>query len=282
MHTSHDLSVECFLLFLLCCLAQLDLCQSRPVPQYKNFQIEVSSQGYRLFGTETFRTSLKELLEHLQGQSLRTENLRFQLRRCCPPQPRGITYPHLISVTQHLYSQEHSGTLTAVKPDDLYSGGYGIADEKALAMGTCKGQNEWLHIYNNTFNICLMYNNWCKSSVFIATLLVNDYIFYNMSGGTACFVKWRRYMQAHWKSGWVKDDLCPYFCWWCIKISCESSGVHVSLQPQELFAYTADGGHSSKTLCFFGNTVTNNVAKAAVWVRRVFFHRKMCYNCFTS
>lgn len=77
-------------LLLLVSPAQLDLCQSRPVPQYKNFQIEVGSQGYRLFGTETFRTNLKELLEHLQGQSLRTENLRFQLRRCCPPQPRGI------------------------------------------------------------------------------------------------------------------------------------------------------------------------------------------------
>ncbi|TVK90657.1 Tyrosine-protein kinase JAK1 [Bagarius yarrelli] len=70
---------------------ELDLCQSRPVPQYKNFQIEVCSQGYRLFGTETFRSNLKELLEHLQGQSLRTENLRFQLRRCCPPQPREIS-----------------------------------------------------------------------------------------------------------------------------------------------------------------------------------------------
>ncbi|RXN35576.1 tyrosine- kinase JAK1 isoform X2 [Labeo rohita] len=62
-----------------------------PVPQYKNFQIETSPQGYRLYGTETFRPTLKELLDHLQGQNLRTENLRFQLRRCCPPQPREIS-----------------------------------------------------------------------------------------------------------------------------------------------------------------------------------------------
>lgn len=89
------------LLFLISSLAQLDLCQSRPVPQYKNFQIEVGSQGYRLFGTETFRTSLKELLEHLQGQSLRTENLRFQLRRCCPPQPRGTVRPPPITLARH-------------------------------------------------------------------------------------------------------------------------------------------------------------------------------------
>lgn len=80
-------------------LFQIDLCESRPIPQYKNFQIETSPQGYRLFGTETFRPTLKELLEHLQGQSLRTENLRFQLRRCCPPQPRGTNTRSAQSVT---------------------------------------------------------------------------------------------------------------------------------------------------------------------------------------
>lgn len=116
---------------------QLDLCQSRPVPQYKNFQIEVGSQGYRLFGTETFRTSLKELLEHLQGQSLRTENLRFQLRRCCPPQPRGTSTPDHSHTT--IYSQERSGTVADVKPDDLYPGRYTIADEKDVTLGTSKG-----------------------------------------------------------------------------------------------------------------------------------------------
>ncbi|KAK3556757.1 hypothetical protein QTP70_016693 [Hemibagrus guttatus] len=79
-----------YIIMTVVCM-ELDLCQSKPIPQYKNFQIEVSSQGYRLFGTETFRTNLKELLEHLQGQSLRTENLRFQLRRCCPPQPREVS-----------------------------------------------------------------------------------------------------------------------------------------------------------------------------------------------
>lgn len=105
--------LKCLLLFFLLLLSQLDLCQSKPIPQYKNFQIEVSSQGYRLFGTETFRTNLKELLEHLQGQSLRTENLRFQLRRCCPPQPRGTARPHLITLTLQL------GAVTAVKPVQL-------------------------------------------------------------------------------------------------------------------------------------------------------------------
>uniref|UniRef100_A0A671W3K5 Tyrosine-protein kinase n=1 Tax=Sparus aurata TaxID=8175 RepID=A0A671W3K5_SPAAU len=42
--------------------------------EYKNFQIEVASDGFRLHGTETFRPTLGELLEHLEGQSLRTDN----------------------------------------------------------------------------------------------------------------------------------------------------------------------------------------------------------------
>ncbi|XP_030647905.1 tyrosine-protein kinase JAK1 [Chanos chanos] len=79
-----------YIIMTVVCM-EVDVRESRPVAQYKNFQIEVSSQGYRLFGTETFRSSLRELLDHLQGQNLRTENLRFQLRRCCPPQPREVS-----------------------------------------------------------------------------------------------------------------------------------------------------------------------------------------------
>ncbi|XP_076871051.1 tyrosine-protein kinase JAK1 [Brachyhypopomus gauderio] len=79
-----------YIIMTVVCM-EVDLSESRSIPQYKNFQIEVTSQGFRLFGTETFRPSVKELLEHLQGQSLRTENLRFHLRRCCPPQPREIS-----------------------------------------------------------------------------------------------------------------------------------------------------------------------------------------------
>uniref|UniRef100_A0A671L7Z2 Tyrosine-protein kinase n=1 Tax=Sinocyclocheilus anshuiensis TaxID=1608454 RepID=A0A671L7Z2_9TELE len=72
--------------------------------EYKNFQIETSPQGYRLYGTDTFRPTLKELLEHLQGQNLRTENLRFQLRRCCPPQPRGF----VSEIDKKLYAMNKS------------------------------------------------------------------------------------------------------------------------------------------------------------------------------
>uniref|UniRef100_A0A8C2ZRY3 Tyrosine-protein kinase n=1 Tax=Cyclopterus lumpus TaxID=8103 RepID=A0A8C2ZRY3_CYCLU len=77
---------------------EIDLRESRPVCQYKNFQIEVASNGFRLYGTETFRATLVELLEHLEGQSLRTDNLQFQLLRCCPPQPREVS--NLLVVTK--------------------------------------------------------------------------------------------------------------------------------------------------------------------------------------
>ncbi|XP_073333323.1 tyrosine-protein kinase JAK1 [Pagrus major] len=77
---------------------ELDLRESRPVRQYKNFQIEVASDGFRLHGTETLRSTLGELLEHLEGQSLRTDNVHFQLLRCCPPQPREIS--NLLVVTK--------------------------------------------------------------------------------------------------------------------------------------------------------------------------------------
>uniref|UniRef100_A0A3B5AH25 Tyrosine-protein kinase n=1 Tax=Stegastes partitus TaxID=144197 RepID=A0A3B5AH25_9TELE len=71
---------------------------SRTVRQYKNFQIEVAADGFRLYGTETLRPTLKELLCHLEGQNLRTDNLQFQLLRCCPPQPREIS--NLLVVTK--------------------------------------------------------------------------------------------------------------------------------------------------------------------------------------
>ncbi|XP_034565356.1 tyrosine-protein kinase JAK1 [Notolabrus celidotus] len=77
---------------------ELDLRETRPLRQYKNFQIEVAPDGFRLYGTDSFRTTLTELLEHLEGQSLRTDNLQFQLLRCCPPQPREVS--NLLVVTK--------------------------------------------------------------------------------------------------------------------------------------------------------------------------------------
>uniref|UniRef100_A0A8C5GRA7 Tyrosine-protein kinase n=1 Tax=Gouania willdenowi TaxID=441366 RepID=A0A8C5GRA7_GOUWI len=71
---------------------------SRSVRHYKNFQIEVTPDGFCLYGTETFRPTLMELLEHLERQKLCTDNLQFKLVRCCPPQPREVS--NLLVVTK--------------------------------------------------------------------------------------------------------------------------------------------------------------------------------------
>lgn len=62
-----------------------------PAKQYKNFQIEVKEEGYLLHGSDMNFPSLKELMDHLKGQILRTDNIVFQLRRCCQPKPREIS-----------------------------------------------------------------------------------------------------------------------------------------------------------------------------------------------
>uniref|UniRef100_A0A673YGV7 Tyrosine-protein kinase n=1 Tax=Salmo trutta TaxID=8032 RepID=A0A673YGV7_SALTR len=77
---------------------ELGYAKKKQVHLYKNFQIEVGSEGFRLYGTETYRSSLRELLDHLARQNLRTDNLHFQLKRCCPPQPREVS--NLLVVTK--------------------------------------------------------------------------------------------------------------------------------------------------------------------------------------
>uniref|UniRef100_A0A4W6D9H2 Tyrosine-protein kinase n=1 Tax=Lates calcarifer TaxID=8187 RepID=A0A4W6D9H2_LATCA len=101
--------------------------------QYKNFQIEVASEGYRLYGTDTLRSTLRELLEHLEGQSLRTDNLQFQLLRCCPPQPRGKLnafgfWIQIFYVIKYFVNQEeHLGLGTRT---NIYSGTLRVKSEE--------------------------------------------------------------------------------------------------------------------------------------------------------
>ncbi|KFO96305.1 Tyrosine-protein kinase JAK1, partial [Calypte anna] len=59
--------------------------------QYKNFQIDVKKGGYFLHGSNKPFSSLKELMDHLKGQILRTDNISFTLKRCCQPKPREIS-----------------------------------------------------------------------------------------------------------------------------------------------------------------------------------------------
>ncbi|XP_062993931.1 tyrosine-protein kinase JAK1 isoform X3 [Elgaria multicarinata webbii] len=59
--------------------------------QYKNFQIEMNKDGCLLHGSDKFFPSLKELMDHLKGQLLRTDNIIFTLKTCCQPKPREIS-----------------------------------------------------------------------------------------------------------------------------------------------------------------------------------------------
>ncbi|KAG7230543.1 hypothetical protein INR49_025259 [Caranx melampygus] len=108
---------------------EIDLRDSRPVRHYKNFQIEVASDGYRLYGTETLRPTLRELLEHLEGQSLRTDNLQFQLVRCCPPQPREVSNLLVVTKDGEQAPQKPMVTFDRILKEDL-------EQEEHLGLGT--------------------------------------------------------------------------------------------------------------------------------------------------
>uniref|UniRef100_A0AAQ6A9P7 Tyrosine-protein kinase n=1 Tax=Amphiprion ocellaris TaxID=80972 RepID=A0AAQ6A9P7_AMPOC len=116
------LLVECVLKNCLSCSIQIltDLRDSRPVRQYKNFQIEVTSDAFRLHGTDTSRSTLRELLGHLEGQNLRTDNLQFQLLRCCPPH---CVFSALCCVNQ----EEHLGLGTKT---NIYKGTLRVKSEE--------------------------------------------------------------------------------------------------------------------------------------------------------
>uniref|UniRef100_A0AAX7U3N2 Tyrosine-protein kinase n=1 Tax=Astatotilapia calliptera TaxID=8154 RepID=A0AAX7U3N2_ASTCA len=111
----------------------IDLRESRPVRQYKNFQIEVTPSSFTLHGTDTSQSTLKELLEHLEGQNLRSDNLQFQLVRCCPPQPRGkytfalILYTIIFWALCCVNQEEHLGIGTKT---NIYSGTLKVKGEE--------------------------------------------------------------------------------------------------------------------------------------------------------
>ncbi|XP_048354993.1 tyrosine-protein kinase JAK1 [Sphaerodactylus townsendi] len=62
-----------------------------PPKQYKNFQIEMKKDGCVLHGSDKLFPTLTELMDHLRGQILRTDNIVFTLKRCCQPKPREIS-----------------------------------------------------------------------------------------------------------------------------------------------------------------------------------------------
>ncbi|XP_074077354.1 tyrosine-protein kinase JAK1 [Macrotis lagotis] len=59
--------------------------------QYKNFQIEVKKGNYSLHGSDRVFPSLRDLMDHLKKQILKTDNISFVLKKCCQPKPREIS-----------------------------------------------------------------------------------------------------------------------------------------------------------------------------------------------
>lgn len=49
----------------------------------------MKKDGCVLHGTDKLFPTLTELMDHLKGQILRTDNIVFTLKRCCQPKPRG-------------------------------------------------------------------------------------------------------------------------------------------------------------------------------------------------
>ncbi|XP_038134305.1 tyrosine-protein kinase JAK1 [Cyprinodon tularosa] len=137
-----------FIIITVVCLETPTFNGSSKIRQYKNFQIEVESDSYRLFGTDTSRPTLKELLDHLERQNLHTDNVQFQLKRCCPPQPREIS--NLLVVTkeraQTCQPPKHERELCIFhripKEDIEQEEHLGVGTKTNIYLGTLRVKNE--------------------------------------------------------------------------------------------------------------------------------------------
>ncbi|XP_041063500.1 tyrosine-protein kinase JAK1 isoform X1 [Carcharodon carcharias] len=129
----------------------IDFCDggnsSRPTKQYKNFQIEVSkNSGYKLHGSDSYFTNLKELMSHLKGQILKTEDVSFQLKTCCPPKPREIS--NLLVMTK---SQSQISQLTASNYNLSQLSFHRIRKEEICQLEHL-GRGTRTNIYSGTLN----------------------------------------------------------------------------------------------------------------------------------
>uniref|UniRef100_A0A8C7ZLC0 Tyrosine-protein kinase n=1 Tax=Oryzias sinensis TaxID=183150 RepID=A0A8C7ZLC0_9TELE len=120
---------------------------SRPVRQYKNFQIQVDKNGFRLHGTDALQPTLKELLEHLQGQTLRTDNLQFHLLRCCPPQPREVSNLLVVTkeraITNQTPTQESQLSFIRILKEDIQQDEHlGTGTKTNIYSGNLRAKNE--------------------------------------------------------------------------------------------------------------------------------------------
>ncbi|XP_062382739.1 tyrosine-protein kinase JAK1-like [Sardina pilchardus] len=110
---------------------------------YKHFQIVKELDGYLLCGTDVKQTGLRELMELLEGQQLRSDNTTLQLTRGFPPQPKEISNllvatrgeiqnpvsTHLVFhriLKEDLVEEEHLGRGTRT---NIYAGKLTLRDE---------------------------------------------------------------------------------------------------------------------------------------------------------
>uniref|UniRef100_A0A8C3LMZ8 Tyrosine-protein kinase n=1 Tax=Chrysolophus pictus TaxID=9089 RepID=A0A8C3LMZ8_CHRPC len=110
--------------------------------QYKNFQIEVKKGGYFLHGSNRSFASLKELMDHLKGQILRTDNISFTLKRCCQPKPREIS--NLLVATkkaQECQPAYHLGQLSfhRIRKEEIMQVGVCVLKSTQCGSPSCSG-----------------------------------------------------------------------------------------------------------------------------------------------
>ncbi|XP_026062683.1 tyrosine-protein kinase JAK1-like [Carassius auratus] len=117
-------------------------CHGSITKTFKNFQIEASAQGFLLTGTDIVKPTLRELTDHLSGQSLTTEQTSLRLERGCPPQPKEQS--NLVMVTRKDSALPQSSLNNAVIHKILRND---ITQEKHLGQGTCT------NIYSGKLNL---------------------------------------------------------------------------------------------------------------------------------
>ncbi|XP_059358387.1 tyrosine-protein kinase JAK1-like [Carassius carassius] len=117
-------------------------CHGSITKTFKNFQIEASAQGFLLTGTDIVKPTLRELTDHLSGQSLTTDQTSLRLERGCPPQPKEQS--NLVMVTRKDSALPQSSLNNAVIHKILRND---ITQEKHLGQGTCT------NIYSGKLNL---------------------------------------------------------------------------------------------------------------------------------
>nr|XP_021504487.1 tyrosine-protein kinase JAK1 [Meriones unguiculatus] len=108
--------------------------------QFKNFQIEVQKGRYSLHGSVDHFPTLRDLMNHLKKQILRTDNISFVLKRCCQPKPREIS--NLLVATKKAQEWQPVYPMSQLSFDRIL--------KKDIIQGEHLGRGTRTHIYSGT------------------------------------------------------------------------------------------------------------------------------------